>query len=446
MSIPTIAIVGRPNVGKSSYLNAAARRRIAIVEPTPGVTRDRLIVDVEISGRPVRLMDTGGIGIVDEAALDEDIAYQIDMALELADAVIFLVDGRDGILPLDRKVAEKLRRLEKPLTLGVNKLDHPNQEDRAVEAWELGLGEPVPMSAQELINVHGILEDLLDRILEAEGEEAFEESEEEGPPKIAFVGKRNVGKSTLLNTIAGTQRVIVSDIAGTTRDAVDVEVEYEGLNFVAIDTAGIMKKSSIGSSIDFYSQVRSEAAIRRADVVLFLFDATTEVSQVDKKIAMQIIDEGRPCVLVANKWDLAEGNMSTEEYAEYLQARLPGLHFAPLVFTAALDKFNVKGAIEVAFDLHRQARIEVGTGELNRAIKEAFRRRKPGGKLGYRARVFYATQVRSVPPTIVIFVNNPELFPENYRRYFENYLRENFEFSEVPVQVRFRRRTSIYND
>ncbi|MEZ6196534.1 MAG: ribosome biogenesis GTPase Der [Planctomycetota bacterium] len=443
MKVPTIAIVGRPNVGKSSYLNAAARRRVAIVEPTPGVTRDRLVIDVEMEGRKVRLMDTGGIGIVDEARLDEDIAFQIDMALELADAVIFLIDGKEGVTPLDRQVAERLRRLEKPLMLGVNKIDHPNQEPRAYEAWELGLGEPMPISAQEGFRVFALLGDLLDRIPPEVGEE---ERPEDGLLRLAIVGKRNVGKSTFLNTLAGKQRVIVSDIAGTTRDAVDVELEYEGRRFVAIDTAGIMKKSKVGTSVDFYSQTRTEAAIRRADVVLFLFDAVTEVSQVDKKIAMQIIDEGKACVLVANKWDLAEGNMGTEDYLEYLQKRLPGLHFAPLVFMSARQEFNTRGVIDVAFDLHEQASLQAGTGELNRAVKEAFERRKPGGRFGYKARIFYATQVRTSPPTFAVFVNSPDHFPDDYRRYLENRLREAFGFSEVPVHVRFRGRTSIYHD
>ena len=285
MSLPTIAIVGRPNVGKSSYLNAVVGRRISIVEPTPGVTRDRISVEIEHGDRRALLMDTGGIGIVDEMRLDEDIENQIDFALDLADVLVFICDGREGVTPLDEKIARRLRKLEKPTILAANKIDHPGKEALAVEFYRLGLGDPITLSAQEGMGVMQVLDEAFDKLEPGAGLQ--DENFDPEVPRIAFLGKRNVGKSTFLNTVAESERVIVSDIAGTTRDAVDVPVDYKGRRFIAIDTAGIMKKNRVKSSIDFYSQARSEAAIRRADVVLFLLDPATDISQVDKKIAMQ---------------------------------------------------------------------------------------------------------------------------------------------------------------
>ncbi len=444
MSLPTIAIVGRPNVGKSSYLNAVVGRRISIVEPTPGVTRDRISVEVEHGDRRALLVDTGGIGVVDEMRLDEDIESQIEIALHLADVIIFVVDGREGVTPLDQKVSRRLRKLQKPVVLGVNKLDHPGKDILAAEFFRLGMGDPVAFSAQEGLGVMHLLDKAFKLLPEPEGMADFGFDPE--VPRIALVGKRNVGKSTFINKVAAADRVIVSDIAGTTRDAVDVPVEYKGRKFIAIDTAGIMKKNRVRNSVDFYSQARSEAAIRRADIVLFLIDPATDLSQVDKKIGMQVADQAKPCVLVVNKWDTAKERISTAEYMTYLEARLPGLHFAPVVFISALDGFNVDKAIDVAFDLHQQAQLRVSTGELNRVVEAAYERRRPGGKTGFKAKIYYATQVDRSPPTFVIFVNDPSLFPGNYQRYIENRLRDAFKFDEIPVQVFFRGRDSLYHD
>ena len=443
MSLPTIAIVGRPNVGKSSFLNAVIGRRVSIVEPTPGVTRDRICVEAYCGDRDLLLMDTGGIGVVDEARLDDDIEVQIDTALDLASVVIFLVDGKDGVTPLDKEVARRLRCLSKPIVLGVNKIDHPAKNDLAAEFHRLGIAEPHAVSAKEGFGIVDLFERAVALLPPAE---SLETTEDEELPRIAFVGKRNVGKSTLLNSLVGENRVIVSDIQGTTRDAVDVTVDYKGRRFVAIDTAGIMKKNRVKGSIEFYSQARTVAAIRRAQVVVFMFDANLEVSQVDKKLAMQIVDSGRPCVLVVNKWDLAREKIGTAEFLEYMAERLPGLHFAPAVFISATESFNLAGLIDVSFDLHRQAITRVGTGELNRALEQAFQQRKPGGKKGYKTKIYYGTQVDRSPPTFVVFVNEPGLFPSNYRRYIENRLRDAFDFAEIPVQVYFRRRSSLYHD
>lgn len=444
MSLPTIAIVGRPNVGKSSYLNAAIGRRISIVEPTPGVTRDRVCVEIDCGDRTAILVDTGGIGVVDEERLDDDIENQIDIALHLADCLIFMVDAKAGLTPLDERVARRLRKMQKPMVLCANKIDHPGKEHLATDFLRLGLGEPIILSTKEQIGVQKTLEAAFALI----DEEAIWGDEGIDPeiPRIAFVGKRNVGKSTILNLLAGEGRVIVSDIAGTTRDAVDVPVEYIGRKLVAIDTAGIMKKNRVKSSIEFYSQARSEAAIRRSDVVFFVIDPTTDISQVDKKIAMQIVETGRPCVIVVNKWDLAKDKIDTGSFAEYIEKKLPGLHFAPVVVVCASEGKRLEQAIDVGFDLFDQTTIRATTGELNRAVEAAFERKKPGGKYGYKAKIYFTTQVDRSPPTFVVFVNEPSLFPSNYRRYIENRLREKFEFEEIPVHVFFRRRNSRFHD
>lgn len=443
MNRPTVAIVGRPNVGKSSYMNAVARQRISIVQETPGVTRDRVTCEVYVKGKAVELVDTGGIGIVDEHRLDSHIERQIDIALETADAVIFLVDGQDGITALDTRVAEILRRLTKPIILGVNKLDHPKRETDATEFYSLGMGEPHPISAQEYIGVDDLLEQIITRLEESSPIE--EVDDEDDTLRIAFVGKRNVGKSTVLNLLAKEERVIVSDIAGTTRDAVDQLIEIGDRKFIAIDTAGIMKKSSISSSIEFYSQSRTEQAIKRAHVVLFLLDAVKDISSVDKKLASIIVDETKPCVIVVNKWDLVRESMDTSDYLTYLEKKLHGLHFSPIAFVSALENFNVAGAISTAFDLHDQAQSRVGTGELNRLLEAAMRKRRPGGPRGYKARIYYGTQVGVSPPSFTIFVNDMKLFPANYGRYIINQLREEFDFGEIPVRIFFKRRKSLYH-
>jgi GTP-binding protein len=444
MSLPTIAIVGRPNVGKSSYLNAAIGRRISIVEATPGVTRDRVAVEIDCGDRTAILVDTGGIGVVDEVKLDDDIEGQIDIALNLADCLIFLVDAKVGITPLDQRVARLLRKLNKPIVFCANKIDHPGKNHMATEFLRLGLGEPLILSTKEEIGVQEALEQAFAKIEDYSG--WGDDGIDPDIPRIAFVGKRNVGKSTILNLLAGEGRVIVSDIAGTTRDAVDVPVEYMGRKLVAIDTAGIMKKTKVKNSIDFYSQARSEAAIRRSNVVFFVLDPTTDISQVDKKISMQIIETGRPCVIVVNKWDLAKEKIDTGSFSEYIEKKLPGLHFAPVVVVSATEGKRLEHAIDVAFELHNQSSARVTTGELNRVIEKAFERKKPGGKYGYKAKIYFNTQVDRSPPTFVIFVNEPTLFPANYRRYIENRLREAFDFEEIPVHVFFRRRASRFHD
>ena len=437
MGLPIVAIVGRPNVGKSSLLNCLARRRIAIVDATPGVTRDRVGAPVEIEDRLVELVDTGGMGIEDADRLGEHVEAQIAYALAEADLVLFLVDAREGITALDRHVAEKLRRQERPVLLIANKVDHPDAVSEIGELPALGFGEPIAISA---IHSQGIAE-LVGRVREAL--EHLPEAEAVEPVmKLAIVGKRNAGKSTLLNALAGRERVIVSETPGTTRDSVDVTVELDGRRFVLIDTAGVRKRRSLAGDIEFYSQHRSMRSIRRADVVAMLIDASLPVSQVDKALAGEIAAHYKPAVFVVNKWDLA-GEAPPDAYGEYLARSFPELDFAPVSLTVATEGRNVPETLRLAEQLYDQARTRVPTGRLNEAVEEITALRGPSHKRGTRPpKILYVSQVSTAPPTIVCFVNDPRSFDEGYRRFLVNQLRERVPFAEVPIRLFIRQRRS----
>ncbi len=443
IGIPVVAVVGRPNVGKSTLFNALAGKRISIVEPTAGVTRDRITTWIDLDGRTVELVDTGGIGIVDVEDIRAHVEQQIQLALEAADVVVFVVDVREGITPLDREVAERLRRLGKPVILVANKADAAHFEPYAGEFYALGFGDPLPISALEGFG----RSDLKERIATALPERAAPLAAEPGDvPKVAVVGKRNAGKSTFINALAGEERVVVSEVPGTTRDAVDVRFEIDGAPLIAIDTAGLRRKKSLANAIEFFSLARTREAVERADVAIFLFDVAAEVSEVDKELAQWIADLYKPCVLVGNKWDLARERITTAAFHEYLQRKLPRLQFCPIVFTVAKEGKGVRQAIEVARDLYRQARTRVPTGELNKAIEDALRVVAPRvGREGVKPKVYFATQTGVAPPTIVVFVNKPALFSAHYRRYLANRLRERFDFAEVPLKLVFRERLTIYD-
>ena len=433
MFLPIVAIIGRPNVGKSSLLNCLARKRISIVDPTSGVTRDRISIEIEHEGRLFELIDTGGLGIKDDVELAHEVEVQIEIALQKANLIIFVVDVRKGITPLDVDVTERLRKIKKPLLLVVNKCDTPKFELQAGEFYKLGLGEPLPISALER---HG-RSNLLDKIVATLPE--ISEKQETLKPlmKIAIVGKRNAGKSTLINTLANEERVIVSEIAGTTRDSVDVRFEIEGKPFVAIDTAGIRKKKQIQGSIEFYGMSRVERSIRRADVVLLLIDAPRKISQVDKKIGDFIKTQFKPCILVINKWDLAEG-VEVDQFTDYIQSRLPGLYFAPLSFISALNGENVIETVELAQEIFQQAHTRVSTSELNKVLEHAFALHHPRKRKNKIAKMYYATQVSVCPPTFVLFVNHKSLFNADYERYLSNQLRKDLPFHEIPLRFYFR--------
>ena len=432
MALPVVAIVGRPNVGKSSLLNALARRMISIVDPTAGVTRDRVSAVVQLDNRYFELVDTGGYGIEDHDDLTDHVEGQISLALDSADLVLFVVDIHEGVTPLDQQVAKLLRERPLKVMLVANKADSPKNEEMAGELFRLGFGEPICVSA-----LHGRnREELVEAVLhELEGLDTT--APRQTAMKLAVVGKRNVGKSSFINCLAGEERVIVSEVPGTTRDSVDVRFEKDGRSFVAIDTAGLRKKSKMtDNDIEFYSYTRATRSIRRADVVLMFLDSVAEISQVDKKLARYIADQYKPCVVVVNKWDLAKDRASTEEYAEYIDKRLPGLDYAPISFITATESRNVFSLLDLARELHKQVTTTVTTARLNKVIEAIVKERVPSArrKVGM-PRIYYGTQIATSPPTVMLSVNNPASIDENYQRFLLNRFRDLLPFTEVPVRL-----------
>lgn len=438
MSLPVVAIVGRPNVGKSSLLNALAGRRISIVDPTPGVTRDRVSTTIALgeADRFVELLDTGGMGIEDHDRLTEDVEGQIRFGLDQADLLLFIVDAREGVTPLDRHVAKVLRRQDKPILLVANKIDQGEVVQEIGDVMSLGFGEPMGVSA---MHKRG-LDDLTDAIAAAVKHVPAQPRRAEGM-KLAIVGKRNAGKSTLINALVGQQRVIVSQTPGTTRDSVDVDIELDGQQITLIDTAGMKKNRKLASNIEFYSQHRALRSIRRADVVAMVIDASLPVSQVDKALAGTIAEEFRPCMIVVNKWDLARDVTGPEAYMEYFAKTFPELSYAPIIFTSATQGLNVTELIGLAGELYKQSRHRVATAQLNAAIGEILQQRGPSHKTGTKPpKIYYASQVDVDPPTIICFVNDPASFDESYRRFLVNQFRLHLPYDEVPIRLFLRAR------
>jgi GTP-binding protein len=436
--LPQVAIIGRPNVGKSSLLNRLVGRRVAIVEPTPGVTRDRVAVAVEHAGRRFEVVDTGGLGLVDEALLKEHVEQQIELALARAAVILFVVDGKDGYVPGDQLVAERLRRVAKPTLLVVNKIE-AHHEELGVASWlRLGFGEPLPISAQEAFGIG----ELLDRVVQLlPPQSEAEVPRGDDPLRFAIVGKRNSGKSTLVNLLAGEDRVIVSEVPGTTRDAVDVEFEHGGRRLIAIDTAGVRKKASVQDAIELFSHARATDSIRRSHVVIHLFDVREPISQVDKTLAGYVLEQKKPVILVGNKLDLA-GTVSLEAWEAYLHQQLPGLDFAPVSFVSAKTGRNVQRTLALLAELRDQARLELPTPQLNKVLQQAKTRLLPRSK-GRVPKLFYGTQIGVEPLRVLVFVNEPKLFRGQYDRYLQNRLREAFACREVPIEIVFRRREKV---
>jgi len=464
MTLPQVAIVGRPNVGKSSLLNRLARRRVSIVDPTPGVTRDRVSTVIEVDppletpkGTPTRLaevIDTGGYGVyvaeggryddvgADLALLTEDIERQINIAVENATVIVFVVDAQAGVTALDRTVADLLRKsghAEKTL-LVANKVDSETWEPHASEAASLGFGEPQPVSATTGHGVREFIDALYAGLPETT---AVEPGEEDAKPEftIAIVGKRNAGKSTLLNALAGETRAIVSEIAGTTRDSIDVRFDFHGHTMTAIDTAGLRKRKSMKEDVEYYAFRRAIAAVRRADVCMLMIDATEPVSQVDKKLAQELLDQFKPTIIVLNKWDKVDPKKaSPDDFLEYLTKELRGLEFAPIVLVSAKEAEGLRELVAVALNLYQQASHRESTGSLNAALERIMALRGPSSRLGTEAKLYYASQVSTNPPTIVLMVNQPKLFQGQYERFLLNRLREELPYSEVPIRLLFRSR------
>ena len=453
MSLPVVAIVGRPNVGKSSLFNCLVQRRVAIVDAMAGVTRDRIqspwCLGDDDDARWAELVDTGGMGIEDSDNLTDHVEDQIAYAVNTANIIIFVADARDGITPLDRHVATVLRKQEKPVLLIANKVDTATSRVETADLNKLGFGEPLEVSAKH----NSGMAEIRDTVAAWLGDEAGD-APDDSMMKLAIVGKRNAGKSTFINALAGENRVIVSEVPGTTRDSVDVIIErtvpgsvgedgeQRARKFMLIDTAGVRKKSSLASDVEYYSQHRAFRSVRRADVVALIIDASLPISQVDKDLAGQIEREDKPVVLVVNKWDLARETADSEDYAEYLEKVLPFLPFAPVCMTCAETGENLWETIETAEDLYAQSRTRVSTGELNRVIAEILALRGPSHKMGTRPpKIRYASQIAVQPPTIICMVNDPRSFDRSYRRFMVNQFRKRLPYSEVPIRL-FMRRSS----
>ncbi len=439
MSKPIVAIVGRPNVGKSTFFNKIVGKRIAIVEDTPGVTRDRLYFEVEWCGRKMMMIDTGGIEPDTNDVIMMHIKNQAQIAIEHADVIIFLTDIRAGLTADDREIAEMLRKSRKPVVLCVNKVDSIGAPPPELyEFYELGLDEPYPVSS-----VHGSgTGDILDRVCELlpEGEE---ENEEDDTVKVAVIGRPNAGKSSLVNKILGSERMIVSDIAGTTRDAIDSVFENKYGKYVFIDTAGIRKTGKINDSIEKYSILRAEMAVDRSDVCLIMVDATEGVTAQDERVAGIAHESGKACIIVINKWDLIEKDAKTmDEFRKDVYTALSYMTYAPILFISAKTGQRIERLFEIVNYVNNQASTRISTGMLNDVLSDATTRVQPPTDKGKRLKIYYITQTGIKPPTFVIFCNNEELFHFSYRRYIENKLREVFGFEGTPIKIIIRERTS----
>ena len=437
MSKPVVAIVGRPNVGKSTLFNVLAGEMISIVKDTPGVTRDRIYADVSWLDREFTLIDTGGIEPDSSDVILSQMREQAQIAMDTADVIIFITDVRQGLVDADSKVADMLRRCAKPVVLTVNKVDSFEKFMPDVyEFYNLGIGDPMPISAASRLGIG----DMLDAVV-AHFEDHASSGEEDDRPRIAIVGKPNVGKSSIVNKLLGEQRVIVSDVAGTTRDAIDTEVIYQGKEYVLIDTAGLRRKSKIKEELERYSIIRTVTAVERADVVLVVIDATEGVTEQDAKIAGIAHERGKGIIIVVNKWDAIEKNDKTmREYESEIRRVLSFMPYAQIMYVSAVTGQRLPKLYEMIDMVIANQTLRVATGVLNEIISEAVVMQQPPSDKGKRLKIYYATQVSVKPPTFVIFVNDRELMHFSYIRYLENKIREAFGFGGTSLKFFVRER------
>ncbi len=431
---PVVAIVGRPNVGKSTLFNRLAGERIAIVEDTPGVTRDRIYAEAEWLTKYFTVIDTGGIEPNSEELIPRKMREQAELAMEMADVILFVVDARSGVTPQDRDVALILLKTKKPVLLVANKVDNKNVPDNFYDFYELGFGEPIPVSSSIGLGTGDLLDEVIKNFPQNEGDEPDDDI-----IKVAIVGKPNAGKSTLLNKLVGEERVIVSPIAGTTRDAIDSYIEIDGQKYMFIDTAGIRRKNKISENIEKYSILRAYTAVERADVVLIMIDADEGISEQDSKIAGMAHEAGKSSIIVVNKWDLIEkDNHTMKTFTKSIREELAFMMYAPLMFISAHTSQRVNKIKETIDFVYNEAAKRVSTGVLNDVIGEAVLMNQPPSDKGKRLKIYYATQVTVKPPTFAIFVNEKQLFHFSYQRYIENKLRENFGFEGTPLRLYIR--------
>ncbi|MGI5997444.1 MAG: ribosome biogenesis GTPase Der [Lutispora sp.] len=434
MAKPVVAIVGRPNVGKSTLFNKIAGKRISIVEDVPGVTRDRIYAEAEWLGRTFIMIDTGGLEPYSQDIIMQQMVRQAEIAIETANVIIFVVDGQEGITATDQEVANMLRKTSKKVILACNKIDSPKYKDNIYEFYNLGIGEPIGISAGQALGIG----DLLDEVISGFPHED-EEEYDDLTIKVALVGRPNVGKSSIINKILGEDRVIVSNIPGTTRDAIDTPFEADGQKYVLIDTAGMRKKGRINEAIERYSVIRSLTAIERSDVCILVIDGETGVTEQDSKIAGYMHEQGRGAIIVVNKWDLVEKDDKTmNRYKDDIIKELSFMNYAPIMFVSALTGKRIPKILEMVNYVSNQHAMRIHTGLLNDVINEAVLMNQPAVSGGRRLNILYATQVSVKPPTFAIFVNDPELMHFSYERYLENQIRKSFDFQGTPIRFLIR--------
>jgi GTPase len=437
VKLPVVAVVGRPNVGKSTFFNRVLGERLAIVEDRPGVTRDRHFARADWGGRHFYVVDTGGIIEHSDEPMDRLIRQQVLVAIEEADVVVMMVDGREGPNPLDFSVAERLRRSDRPVVLVVNKVDNLGSTSALQhhDFWELGLGEPLPVSSLSGKGSGDVLDAIVERLPEVT------EAEEEEQLRVAVVGVPNVGKSSFVNRLLGEERLVVSETAGTTRDAIDTPLQYHGRTLVFIDTAGLRRQSRVHESVEYYSALRTERSIERADVCMLLIDATEPIHNQDLKIAQKAWDAGCGLIVVANKWDLVEKEtMTAPHFEKALREKAPFLEWVPIIFTSALTGQRVQKTLDLVIEVQEQRARRIPTHEVNEVLQALVTRARPPQSQGHPVRFYYGTQVAVEPPTIVAWCNLPDAVPESYLRYLHNGFRKAWEFKGAPIRINLRRR------
>jgi len=427
---PAVALVGRPNVGKSSLFNALLKNEISITDARAGTTRDRVLHPINFEGRACDLVDTGGIGIVDRQDLSDLVEKQIEAAIVSASIFVLVVDAKEGLTPVDRQIAARLRKLGRPMVVAANKSEGREAGMLVGEFAALGIQPVVPVSA-----LHRMGLDVLSEAIAPHLPEGAEQAPDyEGIPKLAVVGRRNVGKSSFVNALAKQERAIVSDVAGTTRDAVDLLMAKDSRQFVLIDTAGLRRMKEPEGPVEFFAQVRTERAIRRADVIMLMLDHKEGVSTTDRKTVELISENFKPCVIIVNKWDQVTG-VNTGDYLNYVAERLPGLRHAPVCFTSALNGSRCWQTLDVALELYDLSHTHVPTPVLNKAIERAEYEHEPPAKKGRKPRLLYGVQVGIAPPTFVVHCRHPDQIDDKYRKFLDNRLREILGLEEVPLRI-----------